>query len=165
MTKGKKRRQEQPAGPPTIENRKARHNFAVGETFEAGMELRGSEVKSLRAGKANLQDAYAKIRGGEAFLLGAHIALYPQGGAYAHDDPTRPRKLLLHRAEIDRLRSAVEQKGMALVPLKIYFVRGRAKLLLGLGRGKQKADKRADLKKREQRREMERYAKGGKVRV
>jgi len=165
MAKGKKTRADKQAGPPTIENRKARHDFAVSETFEAGIELRGSEVKSLRAGKGNLQDAYAKIRGGEAFLLGAHIALYPQGGAYAHDDPTRTRKLLLHRDEIDRLRGAIERDGMALVPLKIYFTHGKAKLLLGLGRGKKQADKRQDLKKREQQREMERHAKGGKVRI
>lgn len=153
------------ATSPTIENRKARHDYQILEIFEAGIQLAGSEVKSLRAGKANLQDAYVRMRDGEAWLMGAHIAPYTQGGAYGHSDPTRSRKLLLKRGELDKLQGRVMQDGLTLVPLKLYFVRGWAKLLIGLARGKKKHDKRQDLRKRDTQREMERHAKGGKVRI
>jgi SsrA-binding protein len=149
---------------PTIENRKARHDFEILETFEAGMALMGSEVKSLRGGKANLQDAHVRIKDGEAWLIGAHIALYSQGGAYGHDDPGRSRKLLLKKVEIERLGGRMAREGLTIIPLKIYFTRGYAKLLLGLARGKKKHDKREDLRKRDSLREMQRLAKGGKVR-
>ncbi len=148
----------------TIENRKARHDFEILETFEAGMALMGSEVKSLRGGKANLQDAHIRIKDGEAWLIGAHVALYNQGGTYGHDDPGRSRKLLLKKAEIERLGGRMAKDGLTIVPLKIYFTRGYAKLLLGLARGKKKHDKREDLRKRDSLREMQRLAKGGKVR-
>lgn len=150
---------------PTIENRKARHDFEILETFEAGLALMGSEVKSLRGGKANLQDAHVRIKDGEAWLIGAHIALYSQGGAYGHDDPGRSRKLLLKKVEIERLAGRTAKDGLTIVPLKIYFTRGYAKLLIGLARGKKMHDKREDLRKRDSLREMQRHAKGGKVRV
>ena len=162
----RKRKDGGGAGTPTIENRKARHFFEILDTYEAGIALQGSEVKSLRQGRANLQDAYIKIKDGEAWLVGAHISPYEQAGAYGHTDPTRSRKLLLHRAELDRLAGMVNAEGMTLVPLKIYFNRkGLAKVLVGVARGRRKYDRRQELKKREVRREMERYAKGGKVRL
>ena len=156
---------QKPKHEMRIENRKARHLYAILDTVEAGISLQGSEVKSLRAGRANLQDAYVRMKDGEAWLLGAHIAVYDQGGSYGHQDPTRTRKLLLKRDEIDRLAARASQEGLTLVPLKIYFQRGWAKVLVGLARGKKKHDKREDLKRREQKREMERHAKGGKVRI
>jgi len=150
---------------PTIQNRKARHLYEILDTFEAGLALRGSEVKSLRAGKGNLQDAYGRIKNGEAWLVGAHIALYPPAKEYGHDDPVRRRKLLLHKKEIEQLSAEIDRERLTLIPLKLYFSRGRAKVQLGLARGKKQHDKRRDLKKREQQREMERHAKGGRVRI
>ncbi|RMF15730.1 MAG: SsrA-binding protein SmpB [Candidatus Dadabacteria bacterium] len=160
---GKKKKTS--GGPVQIQNRKARHLYQILDTFEAGIVLSGSEVKSLRAGRANLQDAYARIKDGEAWLINAHIAPYDQAGGYGHDDPTRNRKLLLHRREIDRLYGEIKSGGLTLVPLRIYFKNGRAKVELALARGKKSHDKREDLKKRDQKREMERHARGGRVRI
>lgn len=141
---------------PRIVNKKARFDFELLEKYEAGIALTGSEVKSLRAGKASLEGAYAFVRDGELWLLDCHIAPYPQAG-YAQHLPTRERKLLLHRREIRRLESRVTQKGLTVVPLAMYFNdRGLVKVQLALARGKTHADKRAALKEREQRREIER---------
>ncbi len=137
------------------DNRKARHEYEILETYEAGMVLTGSEVKSLRAGRANLKDSFARIGRGEAFLLNAHISPYAAANRFGHD-PERERKLLLHRAEIDKLTGRVQERGLTLVPLKIYFKNGRAKVLLGLGRGKKAYDKRESIKKREMQREADR---------
>ncbi|MFZ3172754.1 MAG: SsrA-binding protein SmpB [Carboxydocellales bacterium] len=137
------------------ENRKARHDFHIEEVFEVGMELRGTEVKSLRAGKANLKDSFALIRSGEVFLHNMHISTYEQGNQFNHD-PIRVRKLLLHKHEINQLLGAVQRQGLALVPLKVYFKRGKAKLALALGKGKKLYDKRQDMAERDAKREIER---------
>ena len=137
-------------------NRKARHDFTITETFEAGLVLTGTEIKSVRAGKVNLMGAYARVERGEAWLVGANIAAYEAGNRYNHD-PKRDRKLLLHRVEIDALMGRVAAKGLTVVPLRLYISdRGRAKLELGLARGTQLHDRRRDLADRESRREMER---------
>jgi len=128
-------------------NPKATHDYHVLETWEAGLVLTGTEVKSLRQGKASIKEAYARVRNGEVFLEGMNISPYEQGNRYNHD-PVRSRKLLLHRREIDRLIGAVEQRGLALVPLELYFKKGRAKVTLALGKGKKVHDKREDLKRR-----------------
>ena len=136
-------------------NRKARHEYHVLETFEAGLVLTGTEVKSLRDGKASLAEAYARLEGDEVYLVGAHIPEYRHGNRANHD-PTRARKLLLHRREIERLRGKVQEKGLTLVPLRLYWRGGRAKVEIALGRGKRAYDRREDVAKREAKREMDR---------
>ena len=137
-------------------NRKARHNYTITDTFEAGLVLTGTEIKSVRAGNVNLQDAYARIERGEAWLLNAHIAPFEQGNRYNHE-PRRDRKLLLHRTEIDQLMGRAAQKGLTVVPLRLYINdRGRAKVELGLGKGKQLHDRRRDIAERQSKREVER---------
>jgi len=139
-----------------VENRRARHDYHVLETHEAGIVLQGTEVKSLRnPGSMTLKDSFADFRNGELFLVGAHVQPYEQGNIQNHD-PERPRKLLLHKAEIFRLSQRMAEKGLTLIPLKVYFKQGRAKMLLGLCRGKQTHDKRAAIKEREQKREVQR---------
>ena len=128
-------------------NPKATHDYHVLETWEAGIVLTGTEVKSLRDGKASIKEAWARVRNGEVFLEGMNITPYAQGNRYNHE-PVRSRKLLLHRKEIARLIGSVEQQGLTLVPLELYFRRGRAKVALALGRGKKQHDKREDLKRR-----------------
>lgn len=136
-------------------NRRARYKYEILERFEAGIELQGSEVKSLRQGKAQIAEAYAAVDGGEVWLRGAYIPPYEPAATENHD-PERPRKLLLHRREIDRLLGKTQQRGLTLVPLRIYFKGPRAKLELALARGKEQRDRRRDLRDREQRREIER---------
>ena len=137
-------------------NRKARHEYTITDTFEAGLVLTGTEIKSVRAGKVNLSDAYARVERGEAWLLGAHIAPFEQGNRYNHE-PRRDRKLLLHRTEIDQLMGRAAAKGLTIVPLRLYINdRGRAKVELGLARGKQLHDRRRDLAERQSRRDVER---------
>jgi SsrA-binding protein len=138
-------------------NRKARHDYMILDTFEAGMALTGTEVKSLRAGRASLTDSYAEVRGGEVFLLGMHIPEYAQG-TWTNHEPRRTRKLLLNRAEIDRVSGKVRESGLTLVPLSVYFADGWAKVELGLARGKRSYDKRQDLAKRDADREIARVA-------
>jgi SsrA-binding protein len=138
-----------------VENRRARHDYAISERVEAGIALTGTEVKSLREGGGNLRDAYAQLRGGEVFLVGANIAPYKQGNIANHE-PLRDRKLLLHRREIEKLGSQVAERGMTLVPLSMYFSDGRVKLELGLGRGKERADRRHALAERDAKRQIER---------
>jgi SsrA-binding protein len=140
-------------------NRKARHEYEVLDRFEAGIALLGPEVKSLRAGKASLTDAYAAIRGREVFLVGVHIGPYPQAGR-ANAEPRRERKLLLHRAEIERLRGRVAERGFTLIPLQLYFKDGRAKVELGVARGRRRYDKREAIRRRETDRELRRAARG-----
>ena len=141
------------------DNRKARFDFFVEETLEAGMALTGTEVKSLRAHRANLRDSYARIKNGEAFLESVHIGAYAPAGQFSHKE-TRPRKLLMHRREINRLWGRVREKGYSIVPLKIYFKNGRAKVELGLAKGKHSYDKRDVLARRASDREIERALKG-----
>lgn len=140
---------------PVLENRRARHDYEILETYEAGLVLRGTEVKSLREGKADFTGSFAKFENGELYLENLYIAPYEKG-SYTNVDPRRKRKLLLHRHELNRLRGKVEQKGLTLVPLKIYFNdRGYAKVLLGLARGKKAYQKKEDDKKRAVRRALE----------
>jgi SsrA-binding protein len=136
-------------------NRRARFDYEILDTFEAGMALRGSEVKSLRSGHVQLKDSYADIRNGEVWLVNAHIAPYSFAENGGHD-PERARKLLMHRREIDRLFGRIREEGLTLVPIQVYFTNGRAKIELGLGKGKRRRDKRRDIVAREQKREMER---------
>ncbi len=137
-------------------NRRARHEYTIDETFEAGLVLTGTEIKSVRAGKVNLADAYARVEKDEAWLIGAHIAPFEQGNRYNHE-PKRVRKLLLHRSEIDELLGRAKAKGQTIVPLRLYLnPRGRAKLELGLARGKQLHDRRRDIADRESKRDIER---------
>jgi SsrA-binding protein len=138
-------------------NRKARHDYAILDTYEAGMALTGTEVKSLRAGRASLVDAFAQEKGGEIFLHGVHIPEYTQG-TWTNHEPRRPRKLLLHRIEIDRLLGKLKESGLTLVPLSLYFSDGWAKVELGLARGKRSYDKRQDLAKRDADREIRKVA-------
>ena len=139
-------------------NKKAYFNYDVESTFEAGIALLGSEVKSLRGGKAHLLDAYGKIRNDELFLIDAHIAQYEQANRENHD-PLRPRKLLMHKREIKKLVGKVAERGYSLIPLKLYFKNGKVKVELGLAKGKKAFDKRESIKKKDQRREMERLTK------
>jgi SsrA-binding protein len=141
------------------DNRKARHEYAIEETYEAGIALQGWEVKSLRAGRAQIKEAYAFVKDGEAFLFGAHISALPTASTHVIPDPIRTRKLLLNRAELDRLTGAVERRGYTLVPLELYWKKGLAKLRIGLGKGKQDHDKRATSKDRDWQREKSRLLK------
>lgn len=145
------------AGPHTIAvNRRARHEYFIEETVDAGLVLTGTEIKSIRAGKVSLAEAYARIEHGEAWLVGAHIAPF-EGGNRLNHDPRRDRKLLLHRDQIDRLLGKTKTKGLTIVPLRLYISeRGHAKLELGLARGKQLHDKRRSIAERDARREVER---------
>ncbi|HUQ18044.1 MAG TPA: SsrA-binding protein SmpB [Gemmatimonadaceae bacterium] len=136
-------------------NRRARHDYHILDTWEAGIVLTGSEVKSLRNGKANISDAYGIVRDGEVQLLNLHISPYEQASYFNHE-PTRTRKLLLHKREIKKMIGSVERQGLTLVPLELYFKRGKVKVALGLGRGKKLFDKRADEKKRDDERDIER---------
>jgi SsrA-binding protein len=139
-------------------NRRARHDYAIDETFEAGIVLTGAEVKSLRAGRASLTEAFARVRDGELWLENLHIPPYQHADTKGTYDPRRARKLLLHREEIERLIGKTQERGLTLVPLRLYFTRGLAKLQLGLGRGKRSFEKRQAIAEREHRREMERAA-------
>jgi SsrA-binding protein len=137
------------------QNRKARHDYFIEDSYEAGLVLKGTEVKALREGKANLKDGYARVRNGEFFLMDVHISPYAFGNRLNHD-PLRPRKLLMHGAEIHRLMGKVKEKGFSLIPLSIYFSHGRAKVSLALAKGKKLYDKRETLKRRAMEKEVER---------
>jgi len=141
------------------ENRKARHDYFIEETYEAGIVLKGTEVKSLRAGKVNLKDSYAQVEKGEMFLFNMHISPYEQGNRF-NVDPLRTRKLLLHKREISCLYGKVKQQGLTLVPLKLYFKKGRVKVELALAKGKKTYDKREAMAERDAKREIERNARG-----
>ncbi|WP_281300122.1 MULTISPECIES: SsrA-binding protein SmpB [unclassified Iodidimonas] len=146
-------------GRMVSENRKARYNYAVEDTYEAGIALKGTEVKALRKGTANIAESYAEEKNGEIWLINAHIDEFSHGNIHNHE-PRRPRKLLLHRKQINKIAGAIQRAGMTLVPLKIYFNdRGRAKILLGLARGKKAHDKREDIKQRDWDRQKQRLLK------
>ena len=140
---------------PVAQNRKARHDYFILETWEAGIELKGTEVKSLRQGRCNLKDSYAMVRDGELFVMGMHISPY-ENGSYFNPDPMRPKRLLMHKSEIRRAQQNVMQQGLALIPLSIYLKDGRMKLELALCKGKKLYDKRDDMAKRDARRDIER---------
>ncbi|EPH11626.1 SsrA-binding protein SmpB [Facklamia hominis] len=143
---------------PLAQNRKARHDYEIIDTYEAGMVLKGTEIKSIRRGKMNIQDGFISIYGGQAWLKNVHISPYDHGNLFNHD-PLRERKLLLHRKQINDLQQAIKERGMTLVPLKVYLVRGRAKILIGLARGKNLYDKRHALKEKQANRDIERALK------
>lgn len=144
------------------QNKKAFHDFEIGERFEAGIVLLGTEVKALREGRANLKDSYAKVKRNEVFLYGLHISPYTHA-SYENHDPERVRKLLLHKAEIKRLLGKTQERGFSLVPLKVYFKEGKAKVEIALARGKKEFDKRESLKRKEEAREMDRLRKQHKL--
>jgi len=150
-----------PARQSIAKNRRASHDYQLLETWEAGVALTGTEVKSLRNGKANLSDAYGIVRDGEVYLLNLHIPPYERGG-YVNHEPTRTRKLLLHRREIRKMIGAVERQGLTLVPLELYFKDGRAKVAIALGKGKKLHDKRDDERRRDDERDMARAMSKGR---
>lgn len=143
------------AGKVLAQNKKAYHDYFIEETYEAGIVLQGTEIKSIRAGRTNLKDSYAQIKNGEVFLIGMHISPYEQGNRFNHD-PERTRKLLLHKKEISKLLGETKVAGYSLVPLKLYLKNGFAKVLIGLAKGKKNYDKREALKQKEAKREVER---------
>ncbi|RLA86917.1 MAG: SsrA-binding protein [Deltaproteobacteria bacterium] len=144
------------------QNRRAKRDYWIEETYEAGLALLGTEVKALREGRVSLEDGYAEIRNGEVFLVNVHISPYAYGNQFNHD-PLRPRKLLLHKREIKRLLGKVKERGFTLIPLSLYFVRGKAKVELALARGKKLYDKREELKRRALEKELKRGYKRYKV--
>ncbi|MEJ2129078.1 MAG: SsrA-binding protein SmpB [Woeseiaceae bacterium] len=154
-----KKKSKKAAGDVIAVNRRARHDYFIEDTLEAGLALEGWEVKSLRAGSAQIAEGYVTLRNGEAWLIGAHFSPLKTASSHVKPDPTRSRKLLLHRNELDRLVGAVERKGYALVPLDLHWFKGRAKLNIGLARGKKQHDKRAANKDRDWQRQKERILK------
>jgi SsrA-binding protein len=145
-------------GKMIAQNKKAYHDYFIEDTYEAGIVLQGTEIKSIRAGRVNLRDAFARIEKGEVFMYNVHISPYEQGNRYNHD-PLRPRKLLLHRREIDKLMGETKEAGYSLIPTKIYIKDGYAKVEIALAKGKKKYDKREAMKKKEAKREIERAFK------
>ncbi len=163
MAKMRQQREKTAATPrshrsPTLENRRARFEYEILESLEAGIALSGTEVKAIREGGASISEAYARFRDGEAWLVGMHVPPYKQG-SFSNLDPGRARKLLLHREQIALLRSRVQEKGLTVVPLRLYFTRGMAKVQLGLARGKKLWDKRATIAKRDVEREIARHGR------
>lgn len=147
-------------GVKTIaQNRKARHDYFIQEAFEAGIELKGTEVKSIRMGRVNLKECFAQVRGGQLYIEGMHISPYEKGNVF-NSDPLRPKRLLMHKQEIRKLDQAVMQQGLALIPLSLYLKDGRVKAEIAICKGKKLYDKRDDLKKRDAEREMERHFAG-----
>lgn len=149
----------EPGSSTIAQNKKAWHDYFIESKYEAGLALEGWEVKSLRAGRVQLKESYVIVKDGQVYLFGAHISPLTSASTHVHPDPTRTRKLLLHAEEISRLIGSVERKGYTLVPLSLYWKRGKAKLEVGLAKGKQLHDKRATLKEREQDREAQRALK------
>jgi SsrA-binding protein len=144
-----------------VSNRRAFHDYAISDRLEAGVALTGTEVKSLRTNGCSLGDGFVRVRNGEAWLVNVHIPPYERGTFFSQHEANRDRKLLLHSREIVRLASATQEKGLALIPLRAYFKRGRVKIEIGVGRGKKQHDKRESIKAREARREIERHARRG----
>lgn len=150
---------DQKKPPPSIKNRKAYHNYTIEDTYEAGLVLKGTEVKSLRQGKANFTDSFVFVDRGEAWLRDMYIKPF-EHGSYQNHDPRRKRKLLLHKRQIEEIEKATNQQGYTVVPLKLYFKQGYAKVLIGLAKGKKQFDKRQDIKEKDMKREIERKFKG-----
>jgi SsrA-binding protein len=153
------KKQNQPGSATIALNKKARHDYFIEQTYEAGIALEGWEVKSLRAGRAQIGESYVTVKQGEAFLFGAHITPLPTASTHVSPDPTRTRKLLLHREELDKLIGLAERRGYTLVPLALYWKRGRAKMEIGLAKGKKLHDKRATDKERDWQREKDRLVR------
>lgn len=156
---GSKKQKQQPTNVIAV-NRRARHDYFIENTYEAGLALEGWEVKCMRANRVQIAEAYVNLKRGEAWLVGAHFSPLTTTSTHVIADPTRPRKLLLHRLELDRLTGAVERKGYTLVPLRLHWSKGRAKLDIGLAKGKQQHDKRADKKDQDWQRQKARILKG-----
>ncbi|GLB47122.1 SsrA-binding protein [Philodulcilactobacillus myokoensis] len=154
----KKKRRQNNNSNVMAQNRRARHDYDILKTVEAGMALKGTEIKSIRARRLNLKDGFARIRNGEAYLENVHISEYAEGNQFNHD-PLRNRKLLLHKQQIKRLRNDVQNKGITLIPLKVYIKHGFAKVLIGVAKGRRQYDKREAIKRRDQEREISRYMK------
>ncbi len=154
-----KKKTKKPSGNLIAVNRKARHDYFIEDTFEAGLALEGWEVKSMREGRAQITEAYVNLKKGEAWLVGAHLSPLKTASTHIKTDPTRSRKLLLHRVELDRLTGAVERKGYALIPLNLHWLKGKAKLEVGLGKGKKQHDKRATKKDQDWQRQKARILK------
>jgi len=154
-----KKKTKKPSGNVIAVNRKARHDYFIEDSFEAGLSLEGWEVKSMREGRAQITEAYVNLQKGEAFLVGAHFSPLKTTSTHIKPDPTRSRKLLLHRGELDRLTGAVDRKGYTLIPLNLHWHKGRAKLDVGLGKGKKQHDKRADKKDQDWQRQKARILK------
>ncbi|HLQ39426.1 MAG TPA: SsrA-binding protein SmpB [Tetragenococcus sp.] len=146
------------AGKLVAQNKKARHDYTILETYEAGLALTGTEIKSIRSGRINLKDGFVRFTNGEAYLFNVHISPYDQGNLFNHD-PLRSRKLLLHRRQIDKLYGQAKNKGMSVIPLKVYIKNGYAKVLIGLAKGKKEYDKRETLKRKDQERQIQRVLK------
>lgn len=144
---------------PSVDNRRARYEYHILESMEAGLVLTGTEIKSIRAGGVSLSEAYARIRDGELWLLSMHIPPYKEG-SFANHEPTRPRKLLMHKEQIERLKTRASEKGLTIVPLRMYFTRGKVKVEIGLAKGKKMWDKRAAETERDVKRELARHARG-----
>ncbi len=159
MSKQGKGGKKSGSGSDIVVNRRARHDYFIEQTLDAGLVLQGWEVKSLRAGRGNLSEAYVVVRGGEVWLVGSHFSPLPSTSTHVEADPVRPRKLLLNRAEIRSLVGSVERRGYTLVPLKLFWSRGRAKLSIGLARGKKQRDKRASEREKDWNREKQRLLK------
>jgi SsrA-binding protein len=151
--------EKQRAEPTMADNRKARHDYFIEESYEAGIVLKGSEIKSIRAGRCNLRGGYARAQNGEVWLYDVHISPYEQSGTYFNHEPTRPRRLLLHRREISRIVGQIERQGYTLVPLRVYLKGRLAKLELGLAKGKKLYDKRNDIAERQAKRDIDRAMK------
>jgi len=152
------------SGTVICKNKRARFNFFIDETYEAGIVLKGTEVKALRQGKGNLKDSYARIKNEEMYLMDAHISPYTHGNQFNHD-PDRPRKLLMHKREIKRLYGKSREKGFSLIPTRMYFKEGRVKVEIGLGKGKREYDKRELLKQKTMEREVERSYRGARIKI
>lgn len=148
-----------PNRSPSVDNRRARYEYHILESMEAGLVLTGTEIKSIRAGGVSLSEAYARIRDGELWLLSMHIPPYKQG-SFSNHEPNRPRKLLMHKEQIDRLKGRAAEKGLTIVPLRMYFTRGKVKVEIGLAKGKKMWDKRAAETERDVKRELARHARG-----
>lgn len=156
---GKKKKSEGAGDSPTVQNKKARHLYLIEETFEAGIQLLGTEVKAIRTGKCNLTDSHVRVRKGELYLVGCHIGNYEAAAAQFNHEPRRERKLLMHRREIDRLLGKVKERGFTMIVGKLYFKEGKVKAELCLAKGKKAHDKRATLRERQVKKEMERAMK------
>jgi len=153
------RREEKKTNTPAIDNRRARHEFSILESLEAGLALTGTEIKSIRAGGVSLNEAFARVRDGELWLVNMYVPPYKAGSAFSAHDPRRPRKLLVHKEQLARLASRSAEKGLTIVPLRLYFARGRAKVEIGLAKGKKLYDKRKSIAEREIKRELQRVTR------
>jgi len=159
IARTEKRAAEKNTNEPTLDNRRARHEFHILESLEAGLALTGTEIKSIRAGGVSLNEAFARVRDGELWLVNMYIPPYKSGSAFSEHDPRRARKLLVHKSQLERFAARSAEKGLTIVPLRLYFTRGKAKVEIGLAKGKKLYDKRKSIQEREVRRELERVTR------